>query len=478
MNSKSTSNPSSFQGEPQAAIPGPDSSQKEHGSLKSRAKRGAIIVIFSQFVGQFLRLASNLVLTRLLILEHFGLMAMVNIVIAGVSMFSDLGIRPSIIQNQRGDDPRFLNTAWTIQVIRGFCVWLVICALAYPMGYWFYDEMPELAVLLPVSGLSAVLMGFQSTKVFTASRHLLLGREMALQIGCNLAGLIMMALLAYLYRSVWALVFGTLLMAALNSAFSHIVFPGPNNRFNWDRESLNELIRFGKWVFMGTVVLFLANNLDRLLLGKLITPGQLGVYSIAFMLASTPSTLIKRFGNKVVFPAISRKAEMPRERMKQMINTNQRRLALVISVPVIVLVCAGDWIITLAWDPRYADAGWMTSILGIGLWLTALRATSQSALLALGKPQYGFYGNLSRVFWSGAMAVLGYHLLGLPGFLLAFALSELPAYVIGAIGTSREKIAMWKQDVVMSLLLLAALAVLLGGRYVLQWGIPFMPPSG
>src|SRR5204863_421086 len=72
--------------------------------------------------GFILRLGSNLILARLLVPEMFGLMALVNTFMMGLQMFSDVGIGPSIIQNRRGDDPAFLNTAWTIQVMRGMAL--------------------------------------------------------------------------------------------------------------------------------------------------------------------------------------------------------------------------------------------------------------------------------------------------------------------------------------------------------------------
>ena len=69
-------------------------------------------------------LASNLILTRLLFPEAFGLMALGSVVLVGLQMFSDAGIGPSIAQSPRGDDPEFLDTAWTAQVLRGVILWL------------------------------------------------------------------------------------------------------------------------------------------------------------------------------------------------------------------------------------------------------------------------------------------------------------------------------------------------------------------
>src|SRR5690554_1654660 len=88
---------------------------------------------------QLLRLASNVILAKLLFPEAFGLMVLVAIFMQGIAMFSDIGILPSIIQNKRGDDPAFLNTAWTIQVIRGVLIWIVACIGAYPYAL-IYNE--------------------------------------------------------------------------------------------------------------------------------------------------------------------------------------------------------------------------------------------------------------------------------------------------------------------------------------------------
>ncbi|MFM6205833.1 oligosaccharide flippase family protein, partial [Planktothrix sp.] len=88
-------------------------------SLSKKAIQGTIWTLFGYGGSQVLRFGGNLILTRLLVPELFGLMALVNTFITGLNLFSDVGIRPSIIRSQRGDDPEFLNTAWTIQVFRG-----------------------------------------------------------------------------------------------------------------------------------------------------------------------------------------------------------------------------------------------------------------------------------------------------------------------------------------------------------------------
>src|SRR6266498_2298504 len=116
--------------------------------LGSKLARGSLWALLGHESGQLLRLAGNLVLWRLLYAEAFGLMAIVNVFMQGLAMFSDVGIGPSIIQHERGDEDRYLNTAWTIQVARGLCLFAVATVTAVPVAR-FYGQ-PELASLIPV----------------------------------------------------------------------------------------------------------------------------------------------------------------------------------------------------------------------------------------------------------------------------------------------------------------------------------------
>ena len=162
---------------------------------------------------QFLRLASNLILTRLMFPEAFGLMALIQTFMVGLQMFSDIGIGPSIIQNRRGEDPDFLNTAWTIQIIRGTILWLLSCALAWPLAR-FYDE-PQIFWLMPVVGLSALITGFRSTKNAVANRNMQLGLQTAIALASQAAGLVVMIVLAWMTSSVWSLVIGGLVSGSV-----------------------------------------------------------------------------------------------------------------------------------------------------------------------------------------------------------------------------------------------------------------------
>ena len=101
-------------------------------SLTARVMRSSALTVGGFAFSQGLRLASNLILTRLLFPEAFGLMALVSVFMMGLQQFSDVGVSPAILQSKRGDERDFLDTAWTIQVLRGAGLFLVGCGLAWP----------------------------------------------------------------------------------------------------------------------------------------------------------------------------------------------------------------------------------------------------------------------------------------------------------------------------------------------------------
>ena len=94
-------------------------------TTKRSAIRNSVITLGGYGASAAIRFGSNLILTRLLLPEQFGIMAIVNVVIVWLYLFSDIGIGPNIIQSHEGENPTFLNTAWTIQVFRGIALWLI-----------------------------------------------------------------------------------------------------------------------------------------------------------------------------------------------------------------------------------------------------------------------------------------------------------------------------------------------------------------
>ena len=182
-------------------------------SVKKLAIRGTIWTIAGYGAGQILRFGSNLILTRLVAPDVFGLMALVYVFITGLHLFSDIGIGPSIIQNKRGEEPDFYNTAWTMQVVRGVGLWLCCLLITWPVAT-IYGK-PVLLQLIPVVGLTTLIDGVRSTALFTLNRQLAVSKLAVFEFGGQVVGTTVMIVLAWYYHNVWAIVIGNLASSAL-----------------------------------------------------------------------------------------------------------------------------------------------------------------------------------------------------------------------------------------------------------------------
>ncbi len=440
-------------------------------SLKKLAIRGAVWTLVGYGLSQSLRLGANLILTRLLIPEMFGLMALVNVFILGLTLFSDIGIGPSIIQHQRGDEPDFLNTAWTIQIIRGFGLWFLCLLIAWPIAQ-FYSE-PQLLWLIPIVGLSTVINGFNSTALFTLKRKISLGKLTVFELGIQLISLSVMLIWAWFNRTIWALIVGNLVSEIFRMVISHRLVPKTDNRFAWEQKAIADIFSFGRWIFASTSMTFLAAQADRLILGKLLSFQLLGVYNVAVIFADLPKMVMNRIGNQVIFPVISKQASLPRASLRKKIR-QKRKLILMAATPFLaILVSFGDVLICGLYDERYHDAAWMLPILALGIWPNLLTITMSSSLLAIGKPLYEARGNFFKFCYMVIGLPVGFSLLGVTGAVIVVALNDFPFYAAVSYGLWREQLTVITQDLQATALLIGLITLIFIGRELFGFGLTF-----
>ncbi len=439
-------------------------------SLKKLAIRGAIWTIAGYGSSQVLRFGSNLILTRLLVPEFFGLMAVANTLRVGIELFSDIGIAQSIVNNKRGDEPAFLNTAWTLAILRGLALWLFCLLLAWPMAKFYNDD--RLLWLIPIVGLSSVFDGFSCTSIHTLHRRINLGRYTVFELVVQVLTLTTLLILAYLNPSIISLAIGVVAGAIYRMLGSYLLIPKYSNRFAWDKDALQEIISFGKWIFLATGLTFLNEQADRLILAKLLSFKLLGVYTVAYTLAGIPREIIKTVSHRVIFPAISNQIDLPRSSLRIKILRQRQMILIGFAISLAALVTVGDLVIAVLYDNRYADATWMMPILSCGIWFSVLFYTISPALLAIGKPLYTAQSNLAGFVVIGLGLPLMFFYFGTVGAIILIAVSDLPLYLVNLYGLWREKLSCLTQDLQITAFFIGILTVSLTIRNYLGFGLP------
>ncbi len=333
--------------------------------LRRRLFSASTWTIGAYACNRLLHFGSNLITTRLLFPEAFGVMAIVNSVILGLGLLSDVGVGPSIIRDDRGRDPRFLQTAWTIQATRGVVLWVCASILSWPLAL-LYGE-PTLTALIPVAAFSVVMTGMYSTTIFSWTRELQMGRLAATEFVSSGIAVLATIVVAWIWQTVWSLVVGSLVSALVTLIISHAASTDPRPKLRWDREIAHSIYRFGRWIFVSTAVTYLTTQGDRLILANFLSMAELGQYSIAALMFRSLTQANAIVANRVLFPLYSKiaKGRTTPELRRRVAKVRLATMAALLP-PFWVLVLFGDPIIRLLYDDRYVDAGWMLEALCAG----------------------------------------------------------------------------------------------------------------
>ncbi len=397
------------------------------------------------FAGALLiRLASNVILARLLAPELFGVMQIVYSLRTGVELISDVGINQNIIYNKNANDPDFYNTAWTLQLLRGILLWFVFCAIALPAAKFYHSQI--LALIIPIAALVIVLGGFSSVSRFLLQKRMKYGTLTAFDIIVAISSAVVQIILAYFSPTIWALVFGSLAGVTIFSIGSHFVLPDIRHRFFISRQYAIQILSFGKWIFVSSIIYFMSTNFDRLYLAKTIPLELLGVYGIARSIAELLSSVVLQLGNTVIFPFVASHSQMPRSELRFQLAPVRMKFLLVVGFGFSLFAATADLMIRILYDQRYHAASWMLPVLIIGAWFSIMSNLSEPTLLGLGRPYYSAFANGAKFVFLLIGLTLGVAHYGVLGGVMVIAFGDLCRYVPLLIGQIRDRFSFAGQD--------------------------------
>jgi O-antigen/teichoic acid export membrane protein len=376
--------------------------------------------------GQLLRLASTLVLARLLAPQAFGIVALVNVFLSGLQMLSDLGIGMDVVQHPRGEDPAFINTAFLIQAGRGVFLWAIASALAYPFARFYHQ--PAALTLLLVGSLSVPIGGLTSGSVWGLMRHVELGKYNALTVGSDSFGFVVSLLWALISPTAWALVVGRVAAAACLTVASHWVADIPVSK-DWDRKAAREILAFGSGIFLSTATYFLAGESERLVVGKFVSLVELGCFSIALSVSWAGTKGLQQIISQVFFPMISVSLREDAAAAVRHFKKCRQLLLLVSCCASVGFITCSHLVVSTLLGPKYAEAGWMLQLMGVRGAIELFMSPTTSMLFALGTSRYAAIGNVCKLIFMAIGLTIAFTSYGLHAALWVLLAATLANYI-------------------------------------------------
>ena len=423
-----------------------------------RGIRGAVVSGTVYTVGvygasQLIRLVSSMLLARMLMPEAFGLMALVNAFMQGMEMLTDLGVSANIVQNPRGQETRFLRTAWTVQILRCALMWSVCFFLARPVAAFFAvrdARCTELEAILPVAAVSILIAGFNSTSISVLNRRLQFGSLVWLQLVPQVVCLAVTLAWAWARSpDAWSVVAGGIAASLVRCLLSHALNPLEADRPGWDGAVVKQLCNFGVWTLISSAVAFVAQQGDRIALARLISIEELGLYSLAMVFARVAMNVVSRLSGGVIFPILAGAQSDPIRLMDLALDCRAALLR------VAGVVCIGFSLIApvffgIVYDLRFEPAGRMSQWLALYIWVWILSASVDRIPLALGKSKSLLLPGVVAAF-SPACGYAGFHGGGFGGFVVGMSFCVLVSHLVLLAAVPDRRVELMRQGLSASL---------------------------
>ena len=319
--------------------------------LKERTIRGASARVFAQGASFLLRIGSLMVLARLLDPKDFGLLGMVTALTGILGLFRDFGLSAATVQRADVSEEQTSTLFW-INLLVGTLL-AIFTALLAPLVSIFYHE-PRLVAVTAVVATSFL---FNSAGV---QHSALLQRQMRFTVLAfiDVIALVVSTIIAIAMAKAgfgyWALVAMTVslpLITCISLWLASAWLPGRPHR----RAGIRSMMRFGSIMTMNGLVVYIASNFEKVLLGRFWGAEALGIYGRAYQLIRIPTDNLNSAVGEVAFSALSRVQGDPSRLRRYFLKGYSLVLGLTLPLTVACALFADDLILVLL-GPKWTQA--------------------------------------------------------------------------------------------------------------------------
>lgn len=347
--------------------------------LGRRMAKGAAWTVLARLAVRCIGLVSMVILARLLVPEDFGLVALATLVLGLLEVTAEFGFGLALIQNQTAGRGHY-DTAWTLSVLRGVVVALVMLAVAQPAAA-FFDE-PRLAAVLAVLALAPLIEGVANIGVINFQKDLEFGKDFVLMTAAKLGSFAVTVTLAVLWRDYWALVVGAITAKGSHVVLSYLMQP---YRPRLSLAEWRSIFHFSKWIQLNSVFSFVATRFDTFIVGKLLGAQTLGLYSVAYEISTLVTSELIMPIRRVLFPGFAKIAD-DRDRLRQTF-VDSLALMMLAGVPLSLgIALVAEPAVRVFLGPKWMEAAPLVSVLAIYGLVHVVNGNFGTVFLAIGRP--------------------------------------------------------------------------------------------
>lgn len=354
-----------------------------NNKIKTASKWSAI----TELIVRLLVPIVNMVLARLLTPEAFGIVATLNMVISFAEIFTDAGFQKYLVQHEFTDEQDrqdSTNVAFWSNLVMSLFLWGIIAL--FSDGIAKVVGNPGLGNVLVIACLSIPLAAFSSIQSALYKRDFDFKTLFKVRLVSALIPVFITIPLAFILRSYWALVIGTLFQNLVNAVLlTWFSKWKPRLYYSWLK--LKEMISFSIWSMIEQISIWLTGYVDVFIVGTMLSQYYLGLYKTSSSIVGQIMGLITSATTPILFSSLSR-LQNDEEEFKQMFFRFQKIVGLMIIPLGVGIYCFSDLITSILLGSQWGEASGFIGLWGLTGSLTiVLSYFSSEVYRAKGRPK-------------------------------------------------------------------------------------------
>lgn len=364
---------------------------KPRRTLPQKMIHGGFWISSLRIVRRVFGLIRLIIIGRILAPSDFGLMGIALLAMSALETFSSFGFKQALIQKKENTS-NYLDAAWTVLIIRGFVVFVLVYLVAPYVAFFFH--IPEVKPIIQVLGLVTFFQAFANIGIIYFHKELEFNKVFLYRFVGISTNFIVAVVAAIVLRSVWALVLGLLAEKVVSIIVSYLIHPY-RPHLSKDIEKAQELFGFGKWILGSSILSFIGKHIDDIFVGRVLSATALGFYQMAYRISNMVETEITQVISSVAFPAYA-KIQDQGARLRK-VYFRIMRLIFAVSLPITM----GLVLLAPEFTQVFLGEKWMPMVIAMQLLAVAgliksIVSAGRPLFVGSGYPNYAFYVQLIR----------------------------------------------------------------------------------
>lgn len=364
---------------------------KPRKTLPQKMVQGGAWISSLKIIGKIFSLIRLIIIGRILAPSDFGLMGIALLTMSALETFSTFGFKQALIQKKENTD-NYLDAAWTVLIIRGFVVFIIVYFVAPYVAFFFHT--PEVKPIIQVLGLVTFFQAFANIGVIFFHKELKFNKVFIYRFVGISTNFIVAVVAVIVLRSVWALVLGLLAEKVVNIIVSYLIHPY-RPHLSKDIEKAKELFGFGRWILGSSILVFIGKHIDDIFVGRVLSATALGFYQMAYRISNMLETEITQVISSVAFPAYAKIQDEQTRLQKAYFRI--MRLTIAVSLPITI----GMVLLAPEFTRVFLSEKWMSMVTAMQLLAVAgliksIVSTGSPLFVGSGFPKYDFFMQLIR----------------------------------------------------------------------------------